>query len=151
MHFAADFAEILSELSAAGAEFLIVGAHARAAYGEPRATKDFDIWVRPTPENAARVWRALVKFGAPLRNVSESDFAIPGSTYQIGIPPRRIDILTELTALTFDQAWENKIEATFGSHAYPVIGKRDYIINKRATGRLQDLADADHVERSPIQ
>jgi hypothetical protein len=150
-HFVADFAAILSELSAAKADFLVVGAHARAAYGEPRATKDFDVWVRATPENAARVWRALIKFGAPLLGVTESDFAAPGATYQIGVPPRRIDILTELTGLTFEDAWQNRTETDFGSGKYPVIGKREYVINKRATGRPQDLADAEHVERSPIQ
>jgi hypothetical protein len=144
-----DFAEMLSALFAAGAEFLVVGAHARAAYGEPRATKDLDIWVRPTQENAARVWTALVAFGAPTFDLTPDDLAQPGLVVQLGVPPYRIDLITELTALTFDDAWRNRTTADFGGARYPVIGKREYVLNKRALGRPQDLADADHVERSP--
>ena len=145
-----DFVEMLRALSDAGADFLIVGAHARAAYGEPRATKDLDIWVRATPENAARVWRALVSFGAPTSDLTVDDFAQPGMILQLGVPPYRIDIITELTALTFEQAWTNRTEVNFAGTTYPVIGKREYVLNKRTVGRPQDLADADHVERSPI-
>jgi hypothetical protein len=148
--FAPDFAEMLRELSAAGVDFLVVGAHARAAYGEPRATKDLDIWVRPSEENAKRVWAALARYGAPLGNVAVSDFATPGITLQIGIAPHRIDILTELTAVTFQDAWTNRTLSSFGGGTYPVIGKVEFIRNKRSTGRLQDLADADHVERAEI-
>lgn len=151
MPFAQDFAEMLRELSAAGAEFLVVGAHARAAYGEPRATKDLDIWVRATPENAQRVWNALVRFGAPLRGLTKDDFAAPGSTFQIGLPPFRIDILTEISAVTFEDAWGRRTEAEFAGARYPVIGKQDFMTNKRAVGRPQDLADLDHLEKSPIQ
>jgi hypothetical protein len=146
MRFTPDFAEMLRELSDAGADFLIVGAHARAAYGEPRATKDFDIWVRPSTENAPRVWKALLQFGAPLEALSVDDFARPGITFQIGLAPHRIDILTELTALDFNDAWTKRTEANFGGSTYPVIGRRDFITNKRAVGRAQDIADADHVE-----
>ncbi|MDP9359990.1 MAG: nucleotidyltransferase family protein [Acidobacteriota bacterium] len=148
--FAPDFSEMLRELSAAGVEFLVVGGHARAAYGEPRATKDLDIWVRPTDENARRVWAALAQYGAPLSNVAMSDFATPGITFQIGIAPYRIDILTDLTALSFEEAWANRVMSSFGGGTYPVIGKREFITNKRAAGRPQDLADADHVERAEI-
>ena len=94
-----NFVEMLRALSDAGADFLIVGAHARAAYGEPRATKDLDIWVRPTPENAARVWNALVAFGAPTFDLTRDDLAQPGLILQLGVPPYRIGIITELTAL----------------------------------------------------
>jgi hypothetical protein len=144
------FVEMLSALSAAEAEFLVVGAHARAAYGEPRATKDLDIWVRATPENAARVWDALVSFGAPISGLTRDELAQPGLVLQLGVAPYRIDIITELTALTFDQAWPNRIQANFNGALYPVIGKREYVLNKRTLGRPQDIADADHVERSPI-
>ena len=148
--FVPDFAEMLRELSAAGADFLVVGAHARAAYGEPRATKDLDIWIRPSKENAARVWEALARYGAPLNDVTVADLASPTTVFQIGIAPYRIDILTELTGLTFDEAWANRIEAPFIGGIYPVIGKQEFLTNKRATGRPQDLADADHVERAGI-
>lgn len=142
-----DFSEMLSELSAAGVEFLVVGAHARAAYGEPRATKALDLWIRPTDENAARVWNALVSFGTALHDVKREELAQPGLVLELGVEPYRIDIHTELTALTFDHAWANRTEAEFGGGKYAVIGKREYVVNKRAVGRLQDLADA---ERSPI-
>lgn len=148
--FAPDFAEMLRELSAAGVDFLVVGAHARAAYGEPRATKDLDIWIRPSEGNAKRVWAALAQYGAPLGDVAMSDFATPGITFQIGIAPYRIDILTEVTALSFEEAWMNRNMSSFGGGTYPVIGKREFVTNKRAAGRPQDLADADHVERAEI-
>jgi hypothetical protein len=150
LQFTQDFAEMLRELSATGTEFLVVGAHARAAYGNPRATKDLDIWVRPTEENAQRVWTALTRYGAPLSDISVADFATPGITYQIGNAPHRIDILTELTGLTFEDAWPNRVTASFAGGSYPVIGKRDFLTNKRATGRPQDLADVDHVERADL-
>lgn len=146
-----DFAEMLLALSDAGVDFLVVGAHARAAYGEPRATKDLDIWVRPSAQNAKRVWAALESFGAPLFDFTLEELSRPGMTFQLGLPPYRIDILTELTDLTFDEAWANKTISVFGGATYPVIGKREFIRNKRATGRPQDLVDADHVERSPIE
>jgi hypothetical protein len=148
--FAPDFAEMLHELSVAGADFLVVGAHARAAYGDPRATKDIDIWVRPTEENAKRVWAALARYGAPLADLKVSDFATPGITFQIGIAPYRIDILTELSGVTFEDAWPNRVTASFGGGVYPVIGKNDFLTNKRAAGRPQDLADVDHVERAQL-
>src|SRR5712691_4522977 len=102
-----DFAEMLDALSAAEADFLIVGAHALAAHGRPRATGDLDIWVRPTPDNARRV-EALVTFGAPLNELKLDDLALPDVVFQIGIEPARIDILTMLTGLTFDAAWSRR-------------------------------------------
>jgi hypothetical protein len=146
-----DFAEMLRVLSEAGADFLVVGAHARAAYGEPRATKDLDIWIRPSLDNAQRVWNALVAFGAPTFDLTVEDLAEPGITLQLGIPPYRIDILTQITAVEFSDAWANRTFAQFAGAMYPVIGKAEFIRNKRATARPQDLVDADHVDRSPIE
>lgn len=145
-----DFAEMLHALSDAGAEFLVVGAHARAAYGEPRATQDLDIWVRATPDNARRVWAALEAFGVPPLEITPDELSTPGLTIELGDPPYRIDLLTVLTALTFDEAWANRITAEFAGGRFPVIGKREFVRNKRATGRPQDRVDADHVDRSPI-
>lgn len=144
-----DFAEMLQALSEAGAEFLVVGAHARAAYGEPRATKDLDIWVRPNRDNALCVWRALEQFGAPLHELTIDDLSGTGVMFQIGVAPFRIDILTQITAVSFEEAWANRTEARFAGGLYPVIGKREFIKNKRATGRPQDAVDADHVEQNP--
>lgn len=145
-----DYVEMLRALSDAGVEFLIVGAHARAAYGEPRSTPALDIWVRADAETARRVWSALESFGASLSDLTLDDLSTPGTTFQIGIAPCRIDILTEVTGVAFDEAWANRTLVEIGGAVYPVIGKREYVRNMRATGRPQDLVDADHVERSPI-
>src|SRR5688572_13568256 len=96
-----DFVDLLRAFIAAEVRFLIVGAYALAIHGRPRATGDLDVWVEATADNASRVMRALREFGAPLQDLDESDFVSPGVTYQIGIPPGRIDILTELTGVTF--------------------------------------------------
>ena len=138
-----DFVEILRELSAAGADFLVVGAHALAAHDRPRATGDLDIWVRATPENAKKVWRALGVFGAPLHSVTIDDFSTPGITFQMGLPPYRIDILTAISGVTFDEAWPNRISNEFQGQRYAVIGKDDLIRNKIASGRPKDLVDVD--------
>src|SRR5580765_1346738 len=95
-----DFADLLHAFIAADVRFLIVGAYALALHGRPRATGDLDVWVDPTPENAPRVLRALGEFGAPLADITEAEFVRPGVVYQIGIPPGRIDVLTDLTGIT---------------------------------------------------
>lgn len=141
-----DFAEMLSALSAAQAEFMLIGAHARAAYGIPRATGDMDVWVRATPENAMRVWKALAEYGAPLHDMTVDDFSRPEVVFQIGLPPYRIDILTKISGLSFEEAWPNRIYADFGGATYAVISRDDFIRNKRAAGRPKDLADVADVE-----
>ena len=137
---------MLSALSEAGAEFLVVGAHALAAHGHPRATGDLDLWVNPTEENAVRVWAALVDFGAPLTDVSQKDFSQADLVYQIGVVPQRIDILTSVTGLRFDDAWPRRIAVGIGGFDLPVLGREDLIANKRAVGRLRDLADVAELE-----
>ncbi|TPW12502.1 MAG: hypothetical protein FD129_1450, partial [bacterium] len=103
-----DYLDILSELSAAGAEFLVVGAYALAIHGLPRATGDIDIWVNPSPENARRTWSALVRFNAPLHDLVETDFSTQGLIFQIGVAPRRIDILTSIEGVGFAEAWADR-------------------------------------------
>lgn len=141
-----DFDEILSALSDAGAEFLVVGAHALAAHGHPRATGDLDLWVRPTPENARRVWRALLAFGAPLTELAQDELARPGLVFQIGVVPRRIDILTEISGVAFDDAWDRRLEAVVEGRRLPILGRDDLLANKRATGRAKDLGDIAFLE-----
>ena len=136
-----DFAEMLSALSAAGAEYLVVGAHALAAHGRPRATGDLDIWIRPTTENGERVWVALTQFGAPLSALKKEDLATPGIVFQIGVEPVRIDILTAIDGVDFDGAWKRRLVAEIDGQSVPLLGRDDLIRNKRATGRPQDLAD----------
>jgi hypothetical protein len=144
-----DFVEMLSALCAAGADFLIVGAHAMAAHDQARATLDLDIWVRPSRENAPRVWRALTEFGAPLRDLTLDELASPGITFQIGLPPLRIDILTEISGVTFDEAWPNRLAVENHGLSYAVIGRAELIRNKRAAARPKDLVDADNLELDP--
>ena len=141
-----DFAEMLSALSEAGAEFLIVGAHALAAHGVPRATGDLDIWVRPTSTNARRVLRALAAFGAPLHDLTLEDLTKSDTVFQIGVPPSRVDILTGITGVRFDDAWPRRVALDLEGTAVSVIGRADFIANKRATGRLKDLADVDGLD-----
>jgi hypothetical protein len=141
-----DFVEMLSALSEAGAEYLIVGAHALAAHGLPRATGDMDIWVRSTPANAARVIEALRAFGAPLFDLSEADLSRPGTVFQIGVVPNRIDILTEISGVTFEDAWPRRAIVTIEGRALPFLGLEDLTRNKRAAGRPKDIADIAALE-----
>lgn len=136
-----DFVEMLSALSAAGADHLIVGAYAMAAHGWPRATGDIDIWVRPTRENAARVMRALEAYGAPLFDLTTDDLVRPDTVFQIGVPPGRVDILSGVTGIEFDEAWESRIPLTLGGVATQAIGFEALLKNKLAAGRPKDLAD----------
>ena len=138
-----DFIDLLRAFIAADVRFLLVGAYALAIHGRPRATGDLDLWVEPTPENATRVMRALAAFGAPIQELAESDFVSPGVTYQIGVRPGRIDILTDLTGLTFGEAWADRLAKPFGDVTVNVIGLNDFIRNKRATGRAKDLGDIE--------
>lgn len=142
-----DFVEMLSELSASGAEFLVVGAHALAAHGLPRATGDLDIWVRADSANAPRILEALRRFGAPLFDLSLDDLSKPGTVFQIGTAPARIDILTGVSGLSFEEAWPRRTTVKIGELLVAVIGREDLIRNKRATGRPQDFVDADRLER----
>jgi hypothetical protein len=126
--------------------FSIVGAYALALHGKPRATGDLDVWIEATPENAPRVMRALASFGAPLTDVSVDDFSRPGVTYQIGIAPGRIDILTERTGIVFAEAWPERMRRPFGDIEADFIGRHAFIRNKRATGRAKDLGDIEGME-----
>jgi hypothetical protein len=143
-----DFVDLLRAFIAADVRFLIVGAYALALHGRPRATGDLDVWVEATPGNASKVMTALAAFGAPMAAISVADFARPGVTYQIGVAPGRIDILTDLTGLTFDQAWADRLPRAFGDVDVDFIGRAAFIRNKRATGRPKDLADIDGLEQN---
>jgi len=125
-----------------------VGAYALALHGRPRATGDLDLWVEPTPGNAERVFQALRAFGAPLSQVTPTDFSRPGTVFQIGVPPRRIDILTKLTGLQFAQAWEEHVQGQLGPCQVAFLGKQSLIKNKRALRRPQDLVDLALLEES---
>jgi len=125
-----------------------VGAHALALHGVPRATGDLDVWISPDAANADRVWQALLAFGAPVGDlgVKRADLEAPEVVVQLGLPPRRIDLLTTLTGLSFDAAWEERALHRVGMVDVPFLGREQLIANKRAMGRPKDLADLAALE-----
>jgi hypothetical protein len=138
-----DFLDMLDALRDAEVEFLVVGAHAMAAHGVARATGDIDLFVRANRENADRIIRALQAFGAPLKQhgVSADDFEAPDVVYQIGLPPRRIDLLTSISGVSFDEAWASRTEHRVHGRSVAFLGRAMLVQNKRATGREKDLVD----------
>jgi hypothetical protein len=141
-----DFVDLLRAFNAADVRFLVVGAYALAFHGRPRGTGALDVWVDATPENASRVVHALAAFGAPLAGISEADFAREGVTYQMGLPPGRIDVLTQLTGLTFEDVWPGRERGSVDDVEVNFIGREAFIRNKRATGRPKDLGDIDGMD-----
>ena len=142
-----DFEEILLAFNAAEVRYLVVGAYAVAAHARPRATSDIDLWVDGTDENARRVFDALIAFGAPTEHLDERTFTEPDIVFQIGVAPVRVDILTGIDGVTFDEAWPNRVPSRVGAANVHVIGRADLLRNKRASGRAQDLADLERLER----
>lgn len=141
-----DYRDILSAFTDAKVEFLVVGAYAVAAHGVPRATGDIDLFVRPTPENARRVWNALLTFGAPLDRVDITDFAREGTIFQVGVVPRRIDVITAIEGVSFAAAWRGRKDLELDGVRLPVIGLNELLVNKRAVGRPQDKADVERLQ-----
>ncbi len=124
-------------------DFLVVGAHALAAHGFPRFTKDIDLFLRPTPANAERVMAALVGFGAPIQahGVSARDFATPGTVYQMGLPPRRVDLTTEISGVSYSEAAAGAMTKQLAGLELRFLGLDELVRNKRAAGRTRDLLD----------
>jgi hypothetical protein len=138
--------DLLAEFNVLGVEYLIVGAHALAAHGHVRATRDLDVWVRPHVENAKKVLKALKEFGTALHDLTEADLTRQGTVFQIGLPPLRIDIITAIDAVSFDEAWSARLLTKFADLPTAVLSREHLIRNKRATGRTQDLADLEWLE-----
>lgn len=143
-----DFKELLKILADKGVKYLVIGGYAVILYGEPRYTKDLDLWVFANPQNAQAIFSALKAFGAPLTNLTPEDFAHEGYFYQMGIPPVRVDILMSIPGLSFEEAWERRENIDFDGVQMSFISKRDLIITKRASGRPQDILDADALEQA---
>jgi hypothetical protein len=141
-----DFKELLLAFNANNVEYLIVGAHALAAHGHVRATKDLDLWVRPEKSNAKRVLQALSDFGAPLSEVTVEDLSEQGTVFQIGLPPLRIAVITGIDGVDFAEAWPDRFESSFLDVPAFVISRHHLIANKKTTARLQDLADVQQLE-----
>lgn len=144
-----DFRDLLAALIAADVRFLVAGAHALAVHGVPRATGDLDVWVEATPDNARRV--VIARFGAPIRGlgVSAADFAKAGQVIQIGLPPRRIDLLTSVTGVEFAEAWPDRLTREVVGLDVPFLGRAALVRNKRGTGRAKDIADLEALGERP--
>jgi hypothetical protein len=141
-----DYRDMLLALSDEKVRFLLVGAYALAAHGYPRATMDIDIWVMPSPENSDAVLRALRRFGAPLHDLTSEDLQTDGTIFQIGVAPRRIDIITAASGLRFAETFERSVAMDIEGIDVHVPSVDDLIRNKRASGRTKDLADAEALE-----
>jgi len=148
-----DFRDLLESLLTEEADFVVVGAHALAAAGVSRATKDLDILVRPSRENAARVYAALRRFGAPLQahGVTLDDLEKPGMVYQLGLPPRRIDITTQIEGVEFNDAWSGHIVRSIDGISLPFLGLRELVRNKRSVGRVRDLLDIELLREAGLK
>ncbi len=142
-----DFRDLFSELRAADARFLVIGAHAVMFHAVPRYTKDLDVWVEPSPANARRVYAALARFGAPMETLAPEDLATEGTIFQIGVEPNRIDVVTAVEGLRFADAWEARVTSTYGEVPISILGLDDLLRNKRAVARPQDLLDVEWLER----
>ncbi len=144
-----DFSEFIACCVARDVRFLIVGGYALAAHGHPRFTKDLDVWIWLDPDNAARLIRALDDFGFGSLGLDPADFTAPDVVVQLGHAPKRIDLLTSIDGVTFDECWPDHIVVNIGGLAVPFIDIDHLVLNKRASGRLQDLADAEALTRGP--
>lgn len=155
-----DFKDLLRCFNDNAVEYLVVGGYAFIHYVEPRYTKDFDVWVRASPGNARRVYRALEEFGAPVRTMTPDDFAHEGYWFSMGRPPSRIDVMMSVKGLDFAGAWRRRVEGDFDGVKVLLVSKEDLIKAKLAAGRPRDLVDAklltdslgwEHLPKSPIK
>ncbi len=141
-----DFEELLAFLNARKVKALIVGGYAFSFHARPRYTKDIDIWIESTPENVQRLLQALDDFGFGSPDLKVEDFSEPGQIVQLGFPPNRIDLLTSIKGLSFEEAWQSRVEDSYGGARVSYLGMDDLIRNKKAVGRLQDQADVAILE-----
>lgn len=140
---APDFDEFFGSLIACGVEFLVVGGYALAFHGAPRYTGDIDLFVKPTPANAERLLAALRTFGFPATELQATDLIDPTRVLQMGVEPVQIHVMSDISGVTWDDAWAGREVGRCGSRDLPFIGRREFVRNKRAAGRLKDLADID--------
>ena len=143
-----DFKDLLLLLDEEKVEYLIAGGYAVIYHSQPRYTKDLDIWIKPSNENARRLMLVFARFGIPLVGLSEEDFAISGTQFSVGAEPSQIDLLTVIPGLEFDTAWESRV--TTHSEGFPIhyLGKEALITAKKTAGRMQDLADIEEIQRA---
>lgn len=142
------FKELLGIFNAKRVEYLVIGAHAVIFYTVPRYTKDHDVWVNPTEENARKVFESLAEFGAPLDGVTWEDFAVANNVFQMGITTERIDIITSTAGMNFPDCWGRRVDFIYDNTQVHFIGKDDLIANKKKVGRPQDLLDVEKLQQS---
>jgi hypothetical protein len=138
MKISSDYKDLLSIFNAAGVRYLIVGGYAVMIHTEPRYTKDLDIWIDRAPTNAQALFQALARFGAPLKDLQPADFTEPQVFYQIGMEPVRIDIMTSVSGLEFESAWERKLIVDFDGESAGVLSREDLLSSKNAADRMRD-------------
>ena len=143
MHLNQDFEDLIHHLNAANVKYVVVGAYAVVIYAGPRYTRDIDFLVEPTPENAQKVYEALKAFGAPLDDLKVEDLCNPEMVYQIGIEPNRIDIIMNISGLSFEEVWRNKRVDQYGKEKIFLIDLNDLIQAKKMAGRPKDMEDVE--------
>ena len=143
-----DFKDLFKAFNEYQVKYLVVGAYAVIYYAEPRYTKDLDIWVEPTKENAKMVWEALAVFGAPLEGVTLEDFCNQKLIYQIGIAPNRIDIMMNVSGVEFKSAWERREKSSYGGEPILILHIDDLIRAKKTMNREQDRIDVKSLEQA---
>jgi hypothetical protein len=143
-----DFRDLLALFNELHVEYVIVGGYALAFHGAPRTTGDMDILVHATPANAAQILRALAEFGFGSVGLTSTDFENPDQVIQLGVPPVRIDLVTSLTGVSWDEVYANRVEGSYGDVTTHFIGKQQFVTNKRTTGRRKDLADLEALGES---
>jgi hypothetical protein len=141
-----DFKDLFRILKDCEVRYLVAGAYAVIYHTEPRYTKDLDIWVEPTPENAEKVWKALKIFGAPLRDISVKNFCDKELVYQIGVAPNRIDVMMDIPGVSFSGAWKNRVKTTYDNEPANIIGIEDLIQAKKTSNRDQDRLDLRNLQ-----
>ena len=144
--FARDFREFIELLIKNKAEYLIVGGYAVGIHGHPRYTGDLDIWLNPTPQNAEKILKSVNEFGFSSFKLTKEDFTKPGNVIQLGYPPLRIDLLTEIDGVTFDECFKNRKEVIMGDIKMNFIGYNDLLKNKKESGRPRDIDDIDNLK-----
>ncbi|MEW5983197.1 MAG: hypothetical protein AB1806_12630 [Acidobacteriota bacterium] len=146
MELALDFDEFFGSLTAHNVEFLVVGAYALAFHGVPRFTGDIDVFIRPTTDNGQRLLAALKSFGFPVGDLTPEQVIDPRRVLQMGVEPVQIHVMSDISGVTWDEAWATRETGHCGSRVLPFIGRRQFIKNKKASGRLKDLADVEALE-----
>ncbi len=145
-----DYKEMLQILLNNEVKFLVVGAYAMGAYGYPRATGDFDIWAEASPDNSRKIYKSLSEFGASLSDITKDTFTKKGIIFQIGVAPRRIDIITHIDGVNFHEAYKSRKSIEIENLSIPFISKENLIKNKQSTGREKDRLDANYLKKKNI-